>query len=62
MFSSRYRRFPVVDENGHIQGMISSNLMDVNPKEVILVDHNERGQSIDGIETNKFWKSLTIIE
>ncbi|MGI6124464.1 MAG: putative manganese-dependent inorganic diphosphatase [Acetivibrionales bacterium] len=54
MFSSRYRRFPVVDENGHIQGMISrSNLMDVNPKEVILVDHNERGQSIDGIETNR---------
>jgi manganese-dependent inorganic pyrophosphatase len=27
--------------------------MDVSPKEVILVDHNERSQSIDGIETNK---------
>jgi manganese-dependent inorganic pyrophosphatase len=54
MISSRYRRFPVVNEHGMIAGMISrSNLMDVRPKEVILVDHNERGQSIDGIETNK---------
>ena len=27
--------------------------MDISPKEVILVDHNEKGQSIDGIETNR---------
>lgn len=54
MMSSKYTSFPVVNEHGNIQGMISrSNLMDVNPKEVILVDHNERGQSIDGIETNR---------
>lgn len=54
MLSSRYRRFPVVNEHGHVMGMISrSNLMDISPKEVILVDHNERAQSIDGIETNR---------
>jgi manganese-dependent inorganic pyrophosphatase len=54
MMSSRYRRFPVVNEHGNVAGMISrSNLMDVMPKEVILVDHNERAQSIDGIETNR---------
>ncbi|MGI6538399.1 MAG: putative manganese-dependent inorganic diphosphatase [Caldicoprobacterales bacterium] len=54
MITSKHRSFPVVDEQGKITGMISrSNLMDVSPKEVILVDHNERSQSIDGIETNK---------
>jgi len=54
LLTSRYRWFPVVNEHGNIAGMISrSNLMDVNLKEVILVDHNEKGQTIDGIETTK---------
>ncbi|HHU49559.1 MAG: putative manganese-dependent inorganic diphosphatase [Caldicoprobacterales bacterium] len=54
MITSKYRSYPVVNEHGKIVGMFSrSNLMDVSPKEVILVDHNEKGQSIDGIETNK---------
>ncbi len=51
MMSSVYRRFPVVDENGKIQGMMSrSDLVTINKKKAILVDHNERGQSIEGIE------------
>lgn len=51
MLTSKYRRFPVVDENGMIKGMISrSDLANVNKKKAILVDHNERGQSIEGIE------------
>jgi manganese-dependent inorganic pyrophosphatase len=51
MLTSKYRRFPVVDENGMIKGAISrSDLANVNKKKVILVDHNERGQSIQGIE------------
>lgn len=51
MLSSRFRRFPVVDENGEIKGMISrSDLVAINKKKAILVDHNERGQSIEGIE------------
>ncbi|HHY82132.1 MAG TPA: putative manganese-dependent inorganic diphosphatase [Clostridiales bacterium] len=54
MITSKYRSFPVVDEHGKIAGMFSrSNLMDISPKEVILVDHNEKSQSIDGIETNR---------
>jgi manganese-dependent inorganic pyrophosphatase len=54
LITSKYRSFPVVNEQGEIAGMFSrSNLMDIRPKEVILVDHNEKSQSIDGIETNK---------
>ncbi|HHV95626.1 MAG TPA: putative manganese-dependent inorganic diphosphatase [Clostridiaceae bacterium] len=54
MLTSRYIWFPVVNEHGNIVGMISrSNLMDINFKEVILVDHNERGQTIDGIENTR---------
>ena len=53
LITSKYRSFPVVNEQGEIAGMFSrSNLMDIRPKEVILVDHNEKSQSIDGIETN----------
>lgn len=51
MMTSRYSRFPVVDENGHIKGMISrGSLLDSKRKKAILMDHNEKGQSIDGIE------------
>ena len=48
---SRHRFFPVLDEDGHYVGMVSTpNLLDVNPKHVILVDHNERSQAVDGLE------------
>ncbi|QUI25080.1 putative manganese-dependent inorganic diphosphatase [Vallitalea pronyensis] len=51
MLTSGHRRFPVVDELGYIKGMISrSNLVDINRKKAILVDHNEKNQSIKGIE------------
>ena len=51
MLSSRFRRFPVVTEKGEVIGMISrSDLLDINKKKAVLVDHNERGQSIEGIE------------
>lgn len=57
MMTSRFRRFPVVDEQGYIKGMISrSNLLEVEQKKAILMDHNERGQSISGIE------NITIVE
>lgn len=57
MLTSKYRRFPVVNEQGVVKGMISrSNLIDVDQKKAILVDHNERGQSIEGIE------QITIME
>ncbi|MEG0377920.1 MAG: putative manganese-dependent inorganic diphosphatase, partial [Eubacterium sp.] len=51
MLSSSHSRFPVVDENGYVISSITkSTLVDYNRKQVILVDHNERGQSIKGVE------------
>lgn len=51
MLSSSHRRFPVVDSDGFVRGMITrSNLLNINRKKVILVDHNEKGQSAKGIE------------
>lgn len=51
MLSSNHRRFPVVDEEGTVLASITrSSLIDYDRKKVILVDHNERGQSISGIE------------
>lgn len=51
MASKRHRDFPILDKNGHYKGMISRrNLLGARGKAVILVDHNERGQAVDGIE------------
>lgn len=51
MLSSSHRRFPVIDIDGNVRGMITrSNLLNINRKKVILVDHNEKGQSAKGIE------------
>ena len=48
---SRHRFFPVIDEAGHYTGLVTSpNLINPNKKHVILVDHNERSQAIDGLE------------
>ncbi|MDO5417969.1 MAG: putative manganese-dependent inorganic diphosphatase [Lachnospiraceae bacterium] len=51
MASKRHRDFPILDKNGLYKGMISRrNLLGARGKAVILVDHNERGQAVDGIE------------
>lgn len=51
MTAKRYRNFPVLDGDGHYQGMISrALLLNLKRKQVILVDHNERAQAIDGLE------------
>lgn len=51
MTAKRYRNFPVVDSEGHYRGMISrALLLNLKRKQVILVDHNERAQAIDGLE------------
>lgn len=50
MSTSRHRFFPVVNEDGTFSGVISSaNLINVNSKSVILVDHNEASQAVDGL-------------
>lgn len=51
MSETRYRAYPVIDLNGRCLGSISRfALLKGMRKKVILVDHNERGQSIPGIE------------
>lgn len=47
----RRRDFPVLDGHGRYCGMLSRrNLLNLKRKQIILVDHNERTQAIEGIE------------
>lgn len=49
--NSRYRTACIIDEEGKLLGMISRNtFMDEIQKSVILLDHNEYSQAVDGIE------------
>lgn len=51
MASKRHRDFPILDKNGKYKGMISRrNLLGARGKKIILVDHNERSQAVDGME------------
>ncbi|MEO8954311.1 MAG: putative manganese-dependent inorganic diphosphatase [Ktedonobacteraceae bacterium] len=48
---ARRRSMPVVDGDGKLVGYLSrSDLLNVRPKRVVLVDHNEQSQAVDGIE------------
>lgn len=50
MKEANQSNFPVVDKNGKIYGTIrTKNLINFSRKKVILVDHNERAQSVDGL-------------
>lgn len=50
MLKTRYRSYPVVDDNGCIKGFISRyHLISHKRKKIILLDHNEKAQTIDGI-------------
>jgi manganese-dependent inorganic pyrophosphatase len=49
--NSKYRTACVVDDEGQLLGMISRNtFVDEIHKSVILLDHNEYSQAVDGIE------------
>ena len=51
MASVRHRYFPILDQEGKYCGVISRrNLLNMHRKRVILVDHNERSQALDGLE------------
>lgn len=48
----RVRYFPILDDTGTYVGMVSQrNLLDLERQKVILVDHNEKDQAVDGIRT-----------
>lgn len=51
MAKKRHRDFPVLNKQGEYIGLISRrNLLGTAKKKIILVDHNERSQAVDGIE------------
>ncbi len=51
MTKKRHRDFPILDWNGKYFGMISRrSLLGARKKKIILVDHNEPTQAVDGIE------------
>ena len=53
MEETNFRNYPVL-ENGRIVGLVSRDRLVVSePAQVILVDHNERNQAVEGIEEAK---------
>jgi manganese-dependent inorganic pyrophosphatase len=51
MGQKRYRDFPIIDKDENYVGMISRrNLLNLKRKQLILVDHNEESQAVDGID------------
>ena len=54
MAKKRHRDFPVLHEKGDYMGMISRrNLLGLARKKIILVDHNEVAQSVNGISDSE---------
>ena len=52
MASKRHRDFPILDSDGKYIGMISRrNLLGAKGKSIILVDHNEKSQAVEGMES-----------
>ena len=51
VLQSRYRSYPVLDENDRVVGSLSRfHLLRPKRKRVVLVDHNEVGQSVPGLD------------
>lgn len=51
MLKSRYRCYPILDENERVVGTLSRyHLIKPRRKRVVLVDHNEAAQSVPGLE------------
>lgn len=52
MANLRHRDFPILDKKGKYMGMLSRrNLLGAKGKKLILVDHNERTQAVEGMES-----------
>ena len=51
VLESRFRAYPILDENEHVVGTLSRyHLLRPRRKRVILVDHNEKAQSVPGLD------------
>ncbi len=52
MATTRHRYFPIVDSSGNYKGMVSRrNFLAAGKKRVILVDHNEKSQAVNGMDS-----------
>ncbi len=59
MASKRHRDFPILDRDGKYKGMISRrNLLGARGKSLILVDHNERSQAVNGVENARIMEII----
>lgn len=60
VLQSRYRSYPILDEDEKVVGTLSRyHLLRPRRKRVVLVDHNELGQSVSGLEQAEI---ITIID
>ena len=51
VLQSRYRSYPIIDHRDHVVGTLSRyHLLRPRRKRVVLVDHNEKSQSIPGLD------------
>ncbi len=51
VLQSRFRCYPILDENGKVVGTLSRfHLLRPRRKRVVLVDHNEKAQSVRGLD------------
>jgi len=51
---ARRRSLPVVDPEGALVGYLSrTDILNARPKRVVLVDHNEQSQAVDGIDESE---------
>ena len=51
MAKVRHRYFPILDEDGKYCGMVSRrNIINLQKRRIILVDHNEAAQSVEGFD------------
>ena len=51
LLKSRYRCYPILDEENHVVGTLSRfHLLRPRRKRVVLVDHNEASQSVHGLD------------
>ena len=51
VLESRFRAYPILDEHEHVVGTLSRfHLLRPRRKQVILVDHNEKAQSVAGLD------------
>ena len=51
MLQTRFRSYPVINDQGIVFGFVSRyHILNSNSKKIILVDHNEASQSVEGIE------------